>query len=118
MHPRDLHQAGFSRQAELGTRFFAQIWIGLGWAAAIGIALVCVWAIQKSLQSGFIGRHYFMIALTAWVVFAATIAGLYWQLPSTFEIPTVAIAVGIAGLLIPLASTAFAPLALAAHRNG
>ena len=97
---------------------YSTYWVGLGWVFAFGISLGCIWSIKKALTSGFLSKQYFLAALGVWSIYFVTMIGVYWKVRSGIEIPVVAQILWLSGLLIPLATAAFAPLSLAEHRHG
>ncbi len=94
---------------------FRYVWMGYAYILSTAIAGLCIWALCRSLTSNFLSRRYFYIALAAWICYvASTLIALQPLLPI---IPFYGLALLGAGLLISLAATAFAPLALAANRH-
>lgn len=97
---------------------YSIVWVGMGWVTTIGVTTGCLWAIRKALVSGFISQTYFLVALGLWAIYLITMIGIYMNWIGEIELPLVAKALGLTGLLVPLATTALAPLALAEHRHG
>ena len=55
--------------------------------------------------------------LGLWTIYVSSTLALYSRAEPAAPVPAVLIALAGALLLVPLATTAFAPLALAAHRH-
>ena len=75
-------------------------------------------ALRKALVSRSLGKQLFVGMFCLWAIYVSTAIAMFFRAPSGASIPPVVIAIGAAGLLVPLASAAFAPLALASHRHG
>ncbi len=93
------------------------LWIAYGWVFSVAIAFGCIFVLRKSLASGYLGRRVFGSACLLWAIYVASIVTLYAKIDELFPIPAAALAFGAAMLLVPLATTAIAPLALASHRH-
>lgn len=95
---------------------FLVLWISYAWIGSAAILFLSVWAIRRALKSGFLGPRFFLIAFVAWAVYLASAGTFLMEIAPVM--PACVLALVLASLLIPLATTAMAPLALAAHRNG
>jgi hypothetical protein len=94
------------------------LWIVYGWGLTIVIIVGSLLAVRKALGSGFLGKKLFGWSLCLWAIYVSTAVAMFIKLAPQFSIPFTLIALGFASLLIPLASAAIAPLALALHRHG
>ncbi|MCA9143711.1 MAG: hypothetical protein H6823_14290 [Planctomycetaceae bacterium] len=93
-------------------------WISEGWLLAVVMVLGSGLALRKALVSRSLGKQLFVGMFCLWAIYVSTAIAMFFRAPSGASIPPVVIAIGAAGLLVPLASAAFAPLALASHRHG
>jgi hypothetical protein len=94
---------------------------GEGYVLAVAVVVVFVVSLRKAHAAGYLAKPFFVLTSCLWVVFVAvTIAVSYKVAPaisSQFAIPTPFLVAGFSLLLVPLASTVLAPLALASHRH-
>jgi hypothetical protein len=94
------------------------LWTAYGWFSSSALLTVCVLALRTSLRWGCLGKRLLVIALCLWTPFVFAAVALYLKVvPDTVTVPLSALALGIGVMTIPLASAAFAPLALASHRH-
>jgi hypothetical protein len=93
------------------------LWIAYGWILSVAIAFGCAFVLRKALASGDLGRWVFGLACMLWAIYVASIVTLYAKIGELYPIPAAGLAFGAAMLLVPLATTAIAPLALASHRH-
>jgi cell division protein FtsW (lipid II flippase) len=77
----------------------------------------CVFALRKALRAGFLGQRLFGGVCFLWLVYVSSTVALYLKASPAIAIPLPAVALGISLLLVPLVTTAIAPLALASHRH-
>ncbi len=103
----------------MGVWSFRYLWIAYSYLLPVVIVGLCLFALKKSLCSGFVGKPYFVIALSMWAVFLCTTVPLAIILLPAIPswIPLSAYLICSAMLLVPLAATAVAPMALASHRH-
>jgi hypothetical protein len=94
------------------------LWIGYGWGLTVAIIVGSVLAVRTALTSGFLGKRLFAWSLCLWAIYASTAVAMFIKLAPQLSVPFTLIVLGFASLLIPLASAAIAPLALALHRHG
>ncbi|MEQ1829186.1 MAG: hypothetical protein ABL921_24700 [Pirellula sp.] len=80
---------------------------------------VCVASIWESLKLGAMRRSYFIAFGSLWAIYVISAVVLFSKVAAhiPIAIPTVAIVLLAALLMVPLAATAVAPLAYATHRN-
>lgn len=93
------------------------VWTVWGCLIAVAIVAVCLLALCKAVTAGFLGRRFLSAALALWVMYVSSAVTLFVKAQPATPIPVVAILLGGALLLVPLATTAASPLALAAHRH-
>jgi hypothetical protein len=93
------------------------IWTAEGWLVAAAIVIGSGLALRKALTSGYLGKQLLVWTLCLWAIYVSTAIAMFLKAPSGVTLPPVLIAIGAAGLLVPLASAAIAPLALASHRH-
>lgn len=100
----------------------AAVWNGYGYLIALAIVGVCGFILMRAYQAGLVASPYFIAAFVLWCVYVGCTSYSYLELsPRLAEhitAPTAALPAMAASLLTPLAATALAPLALAAHRHG
>ena len=96
---------------------FRYLWTAYGYLIPIAIVCGCVVALRKALSAGLLGKRFFAGAFCLWVIYVASTIAVYIKLAPATSLPPVAILLVGSGLLVPLAATAFAPLALASHRH-
>ena len=94
------------------------LWISYGWGLTIAIIVGSAVTIRKALVSGFLGKRLFGWTLCLWAIYVSTTVAVFIKMAPDLSVPFTAIVLGFASLLIPLATTAIAPLALALHRHG
>ena len=95
---------------------FRHLWAAYGYFLSVATVAVCVIALRKALTAGYLGKRLFGYAFCLWVIYVSSAAALYIKAPAV-TIPLPLIALGVSALLVPLASTAIAPLALASFRH-
>ena len=105
------------------------------WDSSNGWPLILVWKVYSimlpvmviaasllglvvAIRAGYLGKWYFGIVLGLWLIYVASTVWMFANSAPPLPIPLVAYLIGVAMLMVPLASAAFAPLALAAHRHG
>ena len=93
------------------------LWTAWGYAIAVAVVAACFAALHKAVSAGFLGRRLLGAALILWMIYVSSAVTLFREAQPAASIPLVAIVLGGALLLVPLATTAVAPLALAAHRH-
>ncbi|MBI2477359.1 MAG: hypothetical protein HYV60_01515 [Planctomycetia bacterium] len=93
-------------------------WIADGWLVTVVMVIGSGLALQRALTSGYLGKQLFACMFCLWAIYVSTAIAMFLKAPSGVSIPPVVIALGAASLLVPLASAAIAPLALASHRHG
>lgn len=93
-------------------------WRCYGYVLPAAVIVGSLIALVLAIRAGYLGKLYFGMALGAWLVYVASTVGLLASSSPPQPIAFVAYLVGAALLIVPLASAAFAPLALAAHRHG
>ena len=93
------------------------LWIAYGYILAVVIIVVCIFSLRKAIASGYLGKRLFSFALFLWLIYVSTTVAFYVKIAPTTSVPPSALALGVSMLLVPLATTAFAPLALASHRH-
>jgi hypothetical protein len=93
------------------------LWIAYGWVLSVLIGLGCIFVLRKAITSGFLGRWVFGSTCVLWAIYVASNVTLYSKFTEQFPIPAAGVAFGASMLLVPLATTAIAPLALASHRH-
>lgn len=92
-------------------------WMATGYLASLAIVVACVLALRKALLAGYLGKRLFAIAFCLWGVYVTSAVTLYINANTAWSIPLPALAVAVSLLVVPLAATAAAPLALASHRH-
>lgn len=92
-------------------------WVADGWLVAAAMVIGSGLALRKALTSGYLGKQLFAWILCLWAIYVSTAIAMFLEAPSGVSIPPVLLAVGGASLLVPLASAAIGPLALASHRH-
>jgi cell division protein FtsW (lipid II flippase) len=95
---------------------YRHLWAAYGYFLSVVIVVVCILAMRKALTAGYLGKRLFGYAFCLWVVYVSSVVALYMKAPAV-TIPLPFIALGVSSLLVPLASTAAAPLALASFRH-
>ena len=95
------------------------LWAAYRWIIPVSVILLSVAVIRRSLESGYLGQRLFACASVLWLVFLTTLATLYWKFAPAIPVTLTPdkIIAALALLLVPLAATALAPLALASHRH-
>jgi hypothetical protein len=93
------------------------LWIVYGWTFALAIVTGCAFMLRKALVSGYLSGRVLGSASVLWIVYVVSIVTLYGKFAEHFPVPAAGLAFGAAMLLVPLATTAIAPLALASHRH-
>ncbi len=94
------------------------LWKFYGYAIPVAIMVGCVIALVMAIRAGYLSKTYFCVVLGMWLIYAGSTLWLFANSSPPFPIPLMAYLFGVAALLVPLASAAFAPLAFAAHRHG
>lgn len=94
------------------------LWVTYAYLLAVAIVAVSFFALWKALAAGYLTKRFFGFAFGLWVIYILSSVALYTKTTSALSIPLPLLALGGAMLLVPLATTAAAPLALAAHRHG
>lgn len=89
-----------------------------GYLLAAVILAVSLYAIFKAVTSGCFSTRLFRGILIGWCIYVAVVVFAWSQTNPTVDIPSVVVVLGAVMLLVPLASAAMAPLALASHRHG
>jgi hypothetical protein len=97
-------------------------WHAHAWLLAVALPLLTVWALHRAASRRHITKQSVIVAFLLWLAFLASAAVLYLKIapaliPDDFSIAVSAQALSVASLVIPLASVALAPLALACHRH-
>ncbi len=97
------------------------LWLAYGYLIPISLTLASLVAIRIAISSGVLSKQYFAGALCLWSVYLVSSLLTTIKIMATMSVNSVhpmAWLCGIAILLLPLAITATAPLALAAYRHG
>ena len=98
---------------------FQVLWDAYSYLAPIVSVAICVYLLKRALTTGFLSKMVFLAVCVLWAIHVYTTVSLAVrfapELP--FEIPTIAYVSAAASLIVPLAATAAAPLALASHRH-
>lgn len=94
------------------------LWIAYGYLFSVVIFIGCIFALRKALITRAIGKRLFGCAFCLWLIYIGSSLAIYVKASPSFAIPTPVLALSISLLLVPLAATAIAPLALASHRHG
>lgn len=97
---------------------WALLWRCYSYLLPVAVIVASFHALVESIRAGYLGKSYFGIVLGLWLVYAASTVWLFANSSPSLPIPLVAYFIGMALLMVPLSSAAFAPLALAAHRHG
>lgn len=98
-------------------------WRGAGWwtayayLLAAGVTLACLFAMWKALRDRAISVQTMGWLIVLWSVYATATIALASKSPASDSLPAAATAIALATLLVPLAATACAPLALGAQRH-
>lgn len=91
------------------------------YAGFLGLAIAClsVVAIQRAIRAGAVTLSLFAPISCLWLVYVGSVVALYRESKPNiqFELPWTVLVLAFALLLVPLASFAIAPLALASHRH-
>lgn len=93
----------------------APLWAAYGWILAFGIVAGTFYVVWKALGSGFLSFRVFAIVIVVWLIYVMTTVTFARDL--AYRPPAPALALGVSSLLLPLAASAIAPLALASHRH-
>jgi hypothetical protein len=93
------------------------LWTAYGYLAAVAIVAGCIFALWRAFVAGSLGGRLFAGAFCLWGIYVVSAISLYLRLAVDQAIPLAALVLGAALLLLPLATTALAPLALASHRH-
>ncbi len=94
------------------------LWTCYGYMLPVAVIAASLAALVVAIRSGYLSKSYFDIVLGVWLIYVASTVWLLANSTPPLPIPFVAYFIGVASLVVPLASAAFAPLALAAHRHG
>ncbi|MEO8268896.1 MAG: hypothetical protein ABI557_04190 [Aureliella sp.] len=97
---------------------WALLWKCYSYLLPMAVMVASMIALIVAIRAGYLGKLYFGIVLGVWLIYAASSVWLLANSPPSQSIPFVAYFIGLASLVLPLASAALAPLALAAHRHG
>ena len=92
-------------------------WVALGWLTAAVIVAGSMYLIARAVSSNALGKRYLGVAAGLWGGYVVSVALMYRQVANYVDVPTVLLVLGAAALLIPLATTAAAPLALSSNRH-
>ncbi len=93
------------------------LWKTYGVVVPLAMMLVSVIAIVAAIRAGYLSQRYFATVFGVWLIYALAAIWLVSTSTPPVPIPLFAYLIGVALLLVTLASAAFAPLALAAHRH-
>lgn len=105
---------GWDAAHQWSLRPFWTVW---GCLIALAIVAACLVALYRAVTAGFLGGGFLSASLALWITYVTSTITLLAKVQPATPIPFVAILLGGALLLVPLATTAAAPLALAAHRH-
>lgn len=96
-------------------------WIAVGYALAIGILVVCGRVLLRAYTAGYFGKPLLQLTFVLWSIYVVSSIVFYVKaapgITSRFDIPIPVYAIAAASLLVPLAATAAAPVALDSHRH-
>lgn len=95
---------------------YQTMWLAYGYVVAIGVTTLCLAALFKAFRSCFLSLQLFSAVFALWLVYVGSVVYAYFKLAPD-STPLALVCLGAASLLIPLATTAFAPIAYAAHRH-
>lgn len=93
------------------------MWSAYGYLLAAVIIAGCLVAIKRAVSARNVGKGLLLGALALWCVYAGSTIALYAKMSLPVQIPNAVLVLGVALLIVPLATTAFAPLAYASHRH-
>lgn len=96
------------------------LWIAYGYLVPLAAIALSVWAVVAAIWGGYFRSYYLAIVFVLWGIYVATTLALLIEVLSVEVIVSAhpfAWLVVIAGGMMPVAATASAPLALAAHRH-
>lgn len=96
---------------------FRSLWSVYGFLLAFSILLLCGLTFKRAYDAGYLGKQLFGISFGLWLVYVATAVTTLWKILPAIPIPTAVIVLGASMLLVPLATTAAAPLALGTQRH-
>ncbi len=100
---------------------FLSLWTTAGYAAAGAVVIACGFALRRAFAAGYLGQPFFILTAGLWAVYVASAIAIYARtapiLAGYFHMAPPLLALGASLLLVPLAATAAAPLALASHRH-
>lgn len=94
-----------------------QYWVVLGYVMSVAIVAMCLLGLRRAFEANLLGGRLFVLAFGLWVVYVASVTTVLWKANPAIALPTQAYVIAASTLLIPLASIAIAPLALASHRH-
>jgi FtsH-binding integral membrane protein len=95
----------------------ANLWVVYAYIVAVAIVAVCFYAIWRAIRDRAVSKRALGCLGALWVVHLVTTVGLATKSPEFSAIPAPLLALVCAMLLVPLATTACAPLALASQRH-
>lgn len=93
------------------------LWKTYGFVVPLALISVSLLAIGVTIRAGYLSWWYFTTVLFFWLIYAISAVWLVSTATPPVPIPLWGYLFGVAFLLVPLASAAFAPLALATHRH-
>lgn len=94
------------------------LWTACGYTLAVVIVAGCLITLRRASAAGLLGKWLFGSAFCLWIVYVVLMISLSLNVESADKFPLAAIVLGGSLLLVPLAATAAAPLALASYRHG
>lgn len=97
---------------------FREFWMAEAYLLSAAIVLGSIWCVWKAIHRGTLTATYFLPAAALWCIYVTSMVIIFQKVTTTTVFTSELIALGLASLLIPLASIAIAPLALASHRHG
>lgn len=95
----------------------ANLWIAYAYVLAVVIVAACIYAIWRAVRDRAISKRALGCIAALWLVHVVTTVGLATKSPEISAVPGPLLALVCAMLLVPLATTACAPLALASQRH-
>ena len=93
------------------------LWTAYGYGIPIAIFVGCVVTLKKAFSAGFLTGRLFGSAFCLWMIYASSTVFILLDAELATPIPTAIVLLGSSLLLVPLAATAIAPLALDTHRH-
>ncbi|MFK7817613.1 MAG: hypothetical protein AB8G99_02755 [Planctomycetaceae bacterium] len=92
-------------------------WTAYGYFVAAAVAAASIYVIFRALSDGSIGPRVFTATLCLWIGSVVCCLAVASKAPPIDLVPTAVLTMAAAGLLVPLAATVTAPMALSAWRH-